>query len=62
MQKKQENVPFIRHYSGTYVYHRRMRRRRWLRRILWIGAFVLVFVLGYFLTELLLQLSLLPPD
>ena len=61
MRKKPQNVPFIRHYSGTYAYYRQQRIRRHVRRIVRIGAYVLVFLLGYFLTELLLQISLLPP-
>lgn len=61
MRKKPQNVPFIRHYSGTYAYHRRQRFRRYAQRIVRIGVYVLVFLLGYFLTELLLQISLLPP-
>ena len=61
MHNKPQTVPFIRHYSGTYAYHRRQRARRHVRRIVRIGAYVLVFLLGYFLTELLLQISLLPP-
>ena len=61
MHNKPQNVPFIRHYSGTYAYHRRQRMRRHVRRIVRIGAYVLVFLLGYFLTELLLQITMLPP-
>ena len=61
MRKPQKNVPFIRHYSGTYAYHRLQRVRRHVRRIVRIGVYVLVFLLGYFLMELLLQISLLPP-
>lgn len=61
MRGKKENAPFIRHYSGTYAYHRRLRRRMWLRRIVRIGAYVIVFLLGYFIMEMLLQVSLLPP-
>ena len=61
MRSKKENAPYIRHYSGTYAYHRRQKARRYLRRIVRIGTAVLVFLLGYFLMELLLQISLLPP-
>ena len=61
MRKKKETVPFIRHFGGTYAYYRRVRTRRWLRRIIRIGTLVLIFLLGYFLMELLLQISLLPP-
>ncbi len=61
MGKKKETVPFIRHYSGTYAYYTRMRRRKWLRRVAQIAAILLLFVLGYFMMETLLQVSLLPP-
>lgn len=61
MRPKQKSVPFIRRYSGTYAYYRRMHRRVWLRRILRVLAYGSVFLLGYFIMELLLQISLLPP-
>ena len=61
MAKKKESVPFIRHYSGTYAYHARVRRRRILRRTVRVLVFVLLFVLGYFLMETLLQISMLAP-
>ena len=60
-KKKKESVPFIRHYSGTYAYHARVRRRAILRRVTRVLAFVLLFVLGYFLMQTLLLLSNLPP-
>ena len=61
MRKKKETVPFIRNYSGTYAYHRRMLRRVWLRRALRILAYTAIFWMGYFMMRLLLQISLLPP-
>ncbi len=61
MRNKKETVPFIRHYSGTYAYYIKVRRRRALRIISRILAYVLVFVLGYFLMTVLLQVSMLPP-
>ena len=61
MAKKKETVPFIRHYSGTYAYHARVRRRKILRRVTRALVYVLLFVLGYFLMQTLLQISMLPP-
>lgn len=61
MAKKKETVPFIRHYSGTYAYHARVRRRAILRRITRVLAVLLLFVLGYFLMRTLLLVSTLPP-
>lgn len=61
MRKKKETVPFIRYYSGTYAYHRRIHRRVRLHRILRAAAYILVFILGYFLMELMLQIAMLPP-
>lgn len=61
MRKKKETVPFIRHYSGTYAYHKRMRRRILFRRTLRVLAYAAIFLAGYFFMELLLQISLLPP-
>lgn len=61
MAKKKETVPFIRHYSGTYAYHARVRRRTILRRVLRVLAIVLLFVLGYFLMRTMLLVSMLPP-
>lgn len=61
MGKKQEKVPFIRHYSGTYAYYVKVRRRRWLRRISRILLIAALLALGYFLMATLLQVSLLPP-
>ncbi|MBQ7541218.1 MAG: hypothetical protein IJT44_02890 [Clostridia bacterium] len=61
MAKKKKTVPFIRHYSGTYAYHARVRRRKILMRVTRAAAFVLVFLLGYFLMRMLLQISMLPP-
>ena len=59
--KKKQTVPFIRHYSGTYAYHARVRRRRILRRIAYVLAIVLIFLLGYFIMRTLLLVSMLPP-
>ena len=61
MAKKKKEVPFIRHYSGTYAYHARVRRRRIILRVTRVLAYVLVFLLGYFLMRMLLQISMLPP-
>lgn len=61
MANKKQTVPFIRHYSGTYAYYVRVRRRRILRRIARVLAVVLLFVLGYFLMRTLLLVSMLPP-
>ena len=58
---KKITVPFIRHYSGTYAYHARVRRRAILRRVSRAAAIVLLFVLGYFLMRTLLLVSTLPP-
>ena len=58
---KKVTVPFIRHYSGTYAYHARARRRAILRRVTQALVFVLLFVLGYFLMQTLLLVSNLPP-
>ena len=60
-KKKKQTVPFIRHYSGTYAYHARVRRRRILRRIVNVLAIALIFLLGYFLMRTLLLVSMLPP-
>ncbi len=61
--KKQKKItaPFIRHYSGTYAYHARVRRRAILRRVTRVLAFLLLFVLGYYLMQTLLLVSTLPP-
>ncbi len=63
MAKKQKKitVPFIRHYSGTYAYHARVRRRAILRRVTRVLAYALLFVLGYYLMQTLLLVSNLPP-
>jgi hypothetical protein len=62
MKKKQkQTVPFIRHYSGTYAYHARVRRRAILRRVVRVLAYALLFVLGYYLMQTLLLISSLPP-
>ena len=61
MRNKKETVPFIHHYSGTYAYYIRVRRRKALRVLCRVLAYFLVFVLGYFLMEMLLQASMLPP-
>ena len=63
MAKKQKKitVPFIRHYSGTYAYHARVRRRAILRRVTRLLAYALLFVLGYYLMQTLLLVSNLPP-
>ena len=58
---KKETVPFIRHYSGTYAYHARVRRRAILRRVTRVLVFLLLFVLGYYLMQTLLLVSTLPP-
>ncbi len=60
-KKKPETVPFIRHYSGTYAYHARVRRRKILRRVTRVLAYLALFVLGYFIMQTLLQVSMLPP-
>lgn len=60
-KKKPESVPFIRHYSGTYAYHARVRRRAILRQVARVLAIVLLFVLGYFIMQTLLLVSTLPP-
>ena len=59
--KKKKSVPFIRHYSGTYAYHARVRRRQILRRIVRVLSAALVFLLGYFIMRTLLLVSMLPP-
>ena len=59
--KKKQTVPFIRHYSGTYAYHARVRRRRIVRRVAYVLAIVLIFLLGYFVMRTLLLVSMLPP-
>jgi hypothetical protein len=63
MAKKQKKVtvPFIRHYSGTYAYHARVRRRTILRRVTRVLAYAILFVLGYYLMQTLLLVSNLPP-
>ena len=63
MAKKQKKVtvPFIRHYSGTYAYHARVRRRAILRRVTHVLAYAILFVLGYYLMQTLLLVSNLPP-
>lgn len=63
MAKKQKKVtvPFIRHYSGTYAYHARVRRRAILRRVTRVLAYAILFVLGYYLMQTLLLVSNLPP-
>ncbi len=60
-KNKKQTVPFIRHYSGTYAYHARVRRRMILRRVTRVLAFLALFVLGYFIMRTLLQVSMLPP-
>ena len=60
-KKNRETVPFIRHYSGTYAYHARVRRRTILRRVTRVLAYLLLFVLGYYLMQTLLFVSMLPP-
>lgn len=60
-KKKQETVPFIRHYSGTYAYHARVRRRAILRRVTRVLVTALLFVLGYYIMQTLLLVSTLPP-
>ena len=61
MRNNKETVPFIRHYSGTYAYYIRVRRRKALRVISRVLVYLAVFVLGYFLMQTLLQVSMLPP-
>ncbi len=61
MAKKKETVPFIRHYSGTYAYQARARRRRIVRRVTRVLVFLLLFVLGYYIMQTLLLVSMLPP-
>ena len=63
MAKKQKKVtvPFIRHYSGAYAYHARVRRRTILRRVTRTLAYAALFVLGYYLMQTLLLVSNLPP-
>ena len=63
MAKKQKKVtvPFIRHYSGTYAYHARVRRRTILRRVTRVLVYIILFVLGYFIMQTLLLISTLPP-
>lgn len=60
-KKKQETVPFIRHYSGTYAYQARARRRAILRRVTRVLVYIILFVLGYFIMQTLLLISTLPP-
>lgn len=60
-KQKQKTVSFIRHYSGTYAYHARVRRRAILRRVTRVLAYALLFVLGYYLMQTLLLVSNLPP-
>lgn len=61
MPQKKQKVPFIRHYSGTYAYYVKVRRRKWLMRIVRILLVGTLLALGYFLTKTLLLVSLLPP-
>ena len=61
MRKKKETVPFIRHYSGTYAYYIRVRRRKILRHVYRTLLIVFLLVLGYFLMKTLLNISMLPP-
>lgn len=58
---KEKKVPFIRHYSGTYAYYVKVRRRKILRHTMQVIIILALLVLGYFLTSTLLQVSLLPP-
>lgn len=61
MPKKLQKVPFIRHYSGTYAYYVKVRRRKWMMRIVRVLLIAALLCVGYFLTKTLLLVSLLPP-
>ena len=60
-KQKQQKVPFIRHYSGTYAYYVKVRRNKILRRVLQVVVILALLTLGYFMTAMLLQISMLPP-
>lgn len=61
MFEKKQKVPFIRHYSGTYAYHARVRRNKIIKNVARVLFVILVFLLGYFLMRTLLGVSSLPP-
>lgn len=61
MREKKQSVPYIRHYSGTYAYYARVRRNKILKNVARVLFVLFIFLLGYFLMEMLLQISALPP-
>lgn len=61
LKKKQEKVPFIRNYNRSYTYYTRIRRLKIIKRILLVAGITAVFLAGYFLMEMLLNISHMPP-
>ncbi len=60
--KEESKLAFKKYYSrGQRTYAERVRRRLFLRRVLLITALIIVFVLGFFIMSLLLDISALPP-
>ncbi|MBQ3150259.1 MAG: hypothetical protein IJB86_03330 [Clostridia bacterium] len=60
-KNKTPPVPFIRNYSRNYSYYNKIRRQKILRRILVVVGTIAVFLLGYFLMAMLLDISHMPP-
>ncbi len=61
--KEEGKFAFKKYYSrGQRTYAERMRRRLIVRRLLMSFLFILVFLLGFFIMSLLLDISSLPPS
>lgn len=61
--KEESKFAFKKYYShGQRTYAERVRRRLILRRVLLSAALIVVFVAGYFIMSLLLNISALPPS
>lgn len=58
---KQPKVPFIKNYKRNYTYYSKIRRRKILLRIAVVVGVTAVFLLGYFLMTMLLDISHMPP-
>lgn len=60
--KEEVKYAFKKYYSrGQRTYAERVRRRIFVRRLLMSFMFILVFLLGFFIMSLLLDISSLPP-